>query len=279
MWEWAGQQVVSHHFRHLVSRAAAGADIFFNSIHQGPFSEAVYDQITPFYDMLEKGIVHIPEREQLLSLSDIALGMRSPPSEAYLRHGINGHHYRYPKDSHPEMVFDRLDCYWAGAPLASYDPSRYAMQLERRMCNYLPILKFGLIPIIPRDTSFATRFSQVFETDGQYFYDETGSQRSASQYRTIVESALDEASRRLPVLAVGEVHWSVSRIDPNRVRVTLIDPGYLDPAERKAEIHLQHLEGIRCTDILAGVKLPIENGRIALQIPAGTLRIVDIEHH
>jgi hypothetical protein len=278
MWEWAGQQFPTHHLRHLVSRASLGSSLFFNSIHQGPFTESVYEQILPFYEMLEKGVIHIPTREELLSLSDIAFSMRSPPSASYIRHGVNGHNYRYPEDNHPVMVFDRLDCYWAGAPIARHDPAYYLMQLERRMCNYLPFNSFGLVPMIPSEPEQAARFKRVFETDGQYFYDTNGARFSADEYSSTVEQAVRESSRRLPVRAEGAVHWSVVRLDPNHVRVVLIDPGYLDPAVRHARLFLQNLDGVECTDILSGERLSIDQGQIELQVPAGTLRIVDVEH-
>jgi len=51
-----------------------------------------------------------------------------------------------------------------------------------------------------------------------------------------------------------------------------------DPADRKAEILLQHLEGVACTDILSGERLTIDTGRITLQVPAGIPRVVDVEH-
>jgi len=89
---------------------------------------------------------------------------------------------------------------------------------------------------------------------------------------------LAESAARLPVLVSGDAHWSVVRLDPNHIRVTLIDPGYLDPADRNAEIVLQHINGVRCIDILSGRQLPLKNGRIHVTIPMGTLRIVDIEH-
>ena len=33
MFEYGGQQVPTHHLRHLVSRAALGATVFFNDVH------------------------------------------------------------------------------------------------------------------------------------------------------------------------------------------------------------------------------------------------------
>ncbi len=279
MWEWAGHQVISHHLRHLASRASLGSDVFFNSIHQGPLSDELYEQLVPFYDMLEKGIIHIPEKDELLSVPDVCLGMKSPPSKEYVRHGVNGHSYRYPEDTHPQMAFDRLDCYWAGAPLPPHDFSGFGLGLDRRMCNYLPTAPCGLVALLPDDFDIkGTRFRTKISTDGQYFYDAGGKRISAAAYRPVVEQLLKESAGRLPVRVSGNAHWSVARLDPTHVRITLIDSGYLDPADREADIILQHMNGIECTDILSGETLPISNGRIHVRVPMGTLRIVDVKH-
>jgi hypothetical protein len=276
MWEYAGHQVLSHHLRQLVSTAALGADMFYNTIQKDPLA----GQLLPFYDLLEKGIIHIPRREELLSLSEVSLGMASPPSAQYIEHGINGHQYRYPQDEQPQMVWDRLDCYWAGAPLADHDVSRYVYGAERRQCNFLPPASFGMVAIVPSDipTGPKTRFQQILKTDGQYWYDDQGKRQAASAYKSTVLAVLESAANRLPVRVMGQAHWSVVRLDSTHVRVTLIDPGYLDPAERDTTIVLQHLDGIGCRDILSGENQPIDGRRIRVQIPAGTLRVIDIEH-
>jgi hypothetical protein len=279
MWEWAGHQVLNHHLRHLVSRASLGSDVFFNSIHQGPFSGELYAQLVPFYDMLEKGIIHIPDKDELLSVPDVCLGMKSPPADAFIRHGVNGHRYRYPVDSHPQMVFDRLDCYWAGTPLQPYDFSYFGFGINRRMCNFLPVAPYGLVPIVPDDVDITgTRFRTKITTDGQYYYDAEGRSIAAKVHQPVVEQLLKESADHLPVRVFGDAHWFVVRLDSAHVRVTLIDPGYLDPADREAEIVLQHMNGLRCIDILSGEALPVESGRIHVTVPMGTLRIVDIEH-
>lgn len=271
MWEYGGQQVLSHHFRQLVSTATLGADVFYNTIQRGP----LVPQLTLFYDMLEKGIIHIPAREELLSLSEVSLGMASPPAAEYLKHGANGNQYTYPRDEQPQMVFDRMDGYWAGTPLQPHDFSRYGMGLDRRMCNFLPENPYGLVPIVPADLPAGKRPDKVFTTDGRHFY-EGNSKREAAEFRPTVEAALREAAAKLPVRVAGPAHWSVVRLDPTHVRVTLIDPGYLDPAEREVEIVLQYLTAAQATDILSGEKFDIRSGRIKLNIPAGTLRIIDV---
>ncbi len=280
MWEWGGQQVLSHHLRHLVSRASLGSVVFFNSIHQGPFSRALYRQLMPFYDMLEKGIIHIPEKDGLLSVSDACLGMKTPPSPEFIRHGINGHRYRYPADTRAPMVFDRLDCYWAGAPVHEHDFSGFAYGVKRRMCNYLPVTPYGMVPIIPDNTDLAgTRFRRKISIDGRFYYDAEGKPVSPDFFiGKHTAQLLEKSAARLVVRIEGEAHWSAARIDPAHIRVTLIDPGYLDPAERKAVIVLQKVKGVQCTDILSGRNLPMTKQRIKVTIPAGTLRIVDVAH-
>jgi hypothetical protein len=224
--------------------------------------------------MLEKGVVHIPRRDELLSVSDVCLGMRTPPSDAYVNHGVNSHRYIYPKDDHSDLVFDRLDCYWAGAPLAPHDFSNYAYQVRRRMCNFIPQMPYGLVAIVPDNADVRSKIS----TDGQYFYDERGARHTAAEYQPRVEQALREAAARLPLIVRGTVHWSAARVDPAHVRVTLIDPGYLDPDDRDARIVFQHLDAVSCTDILTGEKLPIVGGTVSARVPMGSVRILDIEH-
>ena len=62
-------------------------------------------------------------------------------------------------------------------------------------------------------------------------------------------------------------HWSVVRLDPTHIRVTLIDPGYVDPADREADVVLQHVDGVRCIDILSGEELAISDGAIHARAP------------
>ncbi len=277
MFEYGGQQVIIHHLRNLVSTASLGAEVFFNSIHGGPDTDTLYTQLTTFYEMLEKGIIQIPEREQLLSLSEFAIGMKDPPSDTYIKHGTNGHKYWFPAEGKPEMVFDKLDTYFGGSSLDPHDYSFYAMNVKQRMTNFLPETPFGMTAIIPSETSTTGRFKKILVTDGQYFYDDQGAQHSASEYKPVVIKELEAAASGLPVLVRGEVHWSVVRLDEKHLRITLIDPGYLDPAQRTAVILLQNVEGKSCTDILSREVIPINDSRISVTIPAGIFKIVDVE--
>ncbi len=273
-WEWGAQQKQTHLIRSLALRASLGADLFLVNIHQGDRRD-----MSPFYKMIDKGIIAIPEREELLSVSEVCLGMQQP-SESFLEQGKNGHGASLYQSGQPPAVFDRLDTYWAGAPTAPYDFSNYAMGSRRRMLNFLPTNPYGLIAMIPAETdlSESTFFKTMLRTDGEVFYGSDGKSISAEVYKPTAEALLKEAAKRLPIRVEGEVAWSVVRLDPFHVRVVLIDSGYTDPADRKARIIIQNLEDVRCRDILSGENVPVVDGAISLTVPAAILRIVDIHH-
>jgi hypothetical protein len=302
MFEWGSQQILTHHLRGLVSSAALGADMFLSDIHAGirgvakyvmdgddPVAPrptagggardttALFDQLVPFYELLEKGILQIPTSDQLISCSDLALVMKSPPAAVYLRHGINGHRYSFPQDQDPEMVFSRMDTYWGGSVTRPEDFSAYAMNVRQRTCNFLPELPYGLVPIIPAHAANQEKFRETIVTDGEFFYDGSGRSHTASAYRPVVEQALQSAAARLPLTVAGPAHWSAARLDARHIRVTLVDPGYLDPAARAVEIVIQHLKVAAGRDVLSGETLPLRQGRIAVRIPAGVFRIIDLE--
>ncbi len=278
MFEWGGQQVISHHLRNLVSAASMGSDVFFCSIDPGlwDYSAALYEQLVPFYKMLDKGIIHIPKRNELLSLSGFALGIKSPPSEVYIKHGTNGHSYWFPITGKTEMVFDHLDTYWGGAPLDTWDYSYYAFNIRRRLPNFLPNTPYGMTAIIPAETRNKELFKKIQITDGEYFYDNEGRQFTAMEYQPQIETALNEAAEKMPLIVKGDVHWSAVRLDSIHLRITLIDPGYLDPGDREVEVVFQNMDAIVAKDILSGEYLSVKQGKMKVEVPMGTLRVIDI---
>ncbi len=273
-WEWGAQQVLHHMFRSLAYRASLGADWFLVNVYQGDPK-----QLAVLYRMLDKGIIAVPDREALLSVSPVCVGMRKP-AEAFVRHGNNGHAVNRYKPGEPDMVFDRLDTYWAAAPTPEHDLTRYGMGSERRMLDFLPRYPYGLLSMMPAETDLDSipRVRRMVQTDGVVFYDERGKAVTPKEYRPRMEAALKAGAAELPVRVRGNVAWSVVRLDEAHVRVMILDRGYLDPAERDAEIVCQQLQPRWCRDILSGEELPGDGPRYRLTVPAGSLRILDIEH-
>ena len=273
-WEWSSQQNLSHLARSLALRASLGADMFLVNVYQGDPRD-----LATFYQMLDNGAIAVPERADLLSVADLCLGMKAP-SASFLEHGKNGHAINQYQPNQPPAVFDSLDCYWGGAPTNPSDFSNYAMGSRSRLLNFLPTNPYGLVASIPADTKLEQHslFKSMLVTDGQFFYDERGNAVSAVDFRPRALEALQASATRLAVRVHGDVAWSVTRLDPTHIRVTLIDPGYVSPADRQAKVAVQHLRALECRDILSGESLPIVQESIALTVPAGILRIVDITH-
>jgi hypothetical protein len=278
LWEWSSQQVMSHYIRKMAMRASLGADFYLIDINQARYSSDLHLQLIPFYEMLDKGVIAIPKREEILSLADVCLGMKVPPYSGFLSSGANGHSYNF--STNDPRVFDKLDTYWGASPVTDYDFSGYGYGVERRMLNFLPKYPYGLVTIVPEDINI-NQYSWLKEkiiTDGASFYDAMGNPVSAISYKSTVIEKLEASASRLPVRVTGDVAWTVVRLDSRHIRISLFDPGYTDPKTRNATILMQHLFGLSAKDILTGEVLNLENQSIPITVPAGSMRFIDVEH-
>jgi len=278
--EWSSQQIMSHYYRNMVLNAAMGANLFFIDIHQAETKDNMWAQLTSFYDLVNKGVIAIPTRENLLSVSSLCLGMKTSPAEEYLWHGMNGHKFNFEELKAPTMLFDKIDLYWSGGPTTDNDFSKYGYGVDRRMLNFLPKYPNGIITIVPYETELKKfpMLQDKVSIDGRYFYDSKGKKVEAADYKQTMMDKIKAANAKMPILIEGEAAWSAVRIDSKHVRVVLVDPGYTDPADRDVEINLQHLNGLKCTDILSNENLEIKNNKIKVHIPIGIFRVLDIEH-
>ncbi len=67
------------------------------------------------------------------------------------------------------------------------------------------------------------------------------------------------------------------RLGDDRVRLTLIDAGILDPDNRAASVTVRPDVRIRrVIDILSGEEVTPVNGVLPVEVPAGTFRILDV---
>lgn len=273
--EWSAQMTKTAFIRNMVHNLSFGAKYFHNSNPSIPEE----DQLAVVYKLVDKGALVVPDREDVLSIPSVALGMRTPHDD-YIKHGTNGHYLNaFNGEDNESYVFDHLDCYWGGYPIADYDFSNYGYGAKSRTVNFLPTTPYGMIPIIPDDYDIeGTRFTHKISTDGKYFYDESGNRHTAEAYKSTVQNLLRKSRRKMPVVVSGQVAWNVIRIDDQHVRVILMDSGYADPKKRQARVQLQTIEGIICQDILSGETLPIEDNQIHVTVPAGVFRIIDVTY-
>ncbi len=292
MWEWSTQQNYCNFLRQAAFNAALGIDHFDIAYSQGgnflnttsPNQRQYLDaefvsRMLPVFMLLDSGVIHVPDKNDLLSVTDFALGLQSPLSAEYMTHAGKLNRFDFTESEHNPMVIDRCDCYWRGAPVLPHDFTYYAMNSRRRMLNFLPVTPYGMVPIMPAEADLEKAgISDLIRTDGKSFIDEKGVPRDPKSYKPLVIEHLKKAQKKLPILVEGDVAWTVVRLDPTHIRVTLVDPGYITPADRNATVYLQNISGISCRDILSKEKLPIEDGRIKVHVPMGTIRVIDVTH-
>ncbi|QUI22241.1 hypothetical protein HZI73_08000 [Vallitalea pronyensis] len=271
--EWSAQKTQSTYIRNLVYNLSLGATYFQNGLGTGR------DQCELVYKLVDKGALIVPENDQILSIAPIALSMTTPDPD-YIKHSINGHNMiGFDPNNTEKYVFDHIDPYWAGYPIAEHDISRYGYGASSRMLNFLPTTPYGFIPIISDNAGDHSYFDNKIVTDGKYFYNNLGEKQSPDAYKDTVQTMLSNAKDALPVVVEGDqVAWTVIRVDSKHVRVILLDAGYTTPRKREATITLQNLKGKKCQDILSGEELQIQNKEINVTIPAGVFRIIDITH-
>jgi hypothetical protein len=234
--------------------------------------------VKPYLHMLGKGILPWPQKpEDKLSVSSVAVQMKTPSKEFMT--AVHGGHDESTYKYDPKWVFSRLECFWGQAPTPKYDFGYYAIGRRRQALNFVPKNPYGLVPIVPDENSVGEipGIEKKITTDGEVWYDEQGKKRSAAEYAPIIEKTLQKASEKLFCKVTGDVAWTATRLDKSHIRLVLIDPGYLDPADRKAQISIvaKMLSG---TDILSREKLKVKSNSILITIPMGVLRIIDIEH-
>lgn len=274
LWEWGQTQHLSHFIRKLSLNRMLGADYFQVNVYTDNDSEML-----PFFLMLDKGILPKVKPEDIISVSGVAVGITHPDHD-FLRHGTNGHDMGSYSPDEGEFVFDRLACYWGGAPLEEHDFEKYSMNATRRLTNFIPQFPYGNLTTISAQTdiSMFPWFDKMFVTDGKYWYDDNGKKHSASEFKPLIINALEEAAKELPVRVFGDVSWVAVKLDDEHIRLVLIDPGYLDPADRQAVIRFQHIQPIEIRDILSDKVLSLHDNTLQLEVPMGVLRVIDIRH-
>jgi hypothetical protein len=254
-------------------RRLLGADLFHINIYSDNEKALI-----PFYLMMEKGILPKVDQKQIISMNKVAVGMKSPPDADFIEHGNNGHDlYKY-SPSDPELVIDRLDCYWGGAPVPENDLTRILFNSKRRMTNFISRAPYGNVSTIPANTDISSHpfFTDMVVTDGKFWYDENNNQLSPAAFRNTLVNKFESAAAEMPVRVTGDVAWSAIKLNSSVIRVVVIDPGYLDPSERVAQIHLNGFDGFMVKDILSGEMLSASEGVIDVVVPMGIMRIIDL---
>lgn len=282
-WEWEYPMTGHPQLRYYVSQALLGARVFMmlngeSERRSDRWTRVGVEGTATFLHLLGQGVITPPKREQLRAVSPVALLVQNP-SERFEKHGANGHHGEYWRNDSTDgepWPFDRLDCYWGMAPLPPTDVATYLWGRTRRDASHIPVTSpHGFVCIVPGSVPRAGGpWKTVWTTDGDTLQ-KAGRDYTLAKARTAMLADLAEGEKRLPFHIEGRVFHQIIEQSPDHYITVLVDPGWLDPADRTVKLSAR-LPGMwKLTDRLSGEAVGTLATPLEARVPAGTLRLLE----
>jgi hypothetical protein len=124
------------------------------------------------------------------------------------------------------------------------------------------------------DLSKVTGVTDWWHTDGISIWRKGGAKLSGKAAAAAVQESFEQAARKLPFRTSGDdVFFQCIRLDDGKHRLYAIDPGWLDPKERRIRIHSS--SPFRLRDLMTGEAIEVKDGAAQIVVPAGALRILE----
>ncbi|MDZ8117827.1 PQQ-binding-like beta-propeller repeat protein [Pontiella agarivorans] len=286
------QRLPNHFLRNMVYNMAGGAT-FLNCTYVDA------DYMSLAWELVAKGALYIPKREEIVSFSPVHLSMKDPDHH-YLEDAEESKwtvFYDQEFEQNNPFVFSRMNGSWPGAPVTPWDFSSYASGVKDRRQNFLPPYPKGLVLITPpqhgvfADTKaprgamtdhlhpMYRTILQEFITDGRHYYAPDGSATyPADRYYKNVSDAIEAGAQQLPITVSGDVAWVCAQTDERHLRLTLVDSGYLNPKARKACVHFNSVVPVKVTNVLSRNVLELNSpSQTQIHVPVGGFCFIDIE--
>ncbi|WP_066631829.1 hypothetical protein [Labilibacter marinus] len=290
--QFSHQRLPSHFLRHIVYHMACGATYINNfSVDQ--------DYMSILWDLIAKGALYVPESNEIVSYSPVHLSMKDP-DEHYMTESSNvkwSVFYDEEFENNNPFVFSRQNGTWPAAKVNEWDFSNYAGGVKDRRQNYLPSYPSGLVLITPPQDGVYARagvsrgkltdhlhpiykdIMREYITDGRFYYSADGTQTfNANEYSDVIANDIKQLSNNLPLTVEGDVAWVVAQTGPKKLRLTVIDGGYLNPNDREAIITFNSVTPVKMNDILDKTNYDISNkSNVKVEVPCGLFRFIEIE--
>lgn len=290
MRQFSDQNIPNHFLRQMIYNVSNGARYLNNF-------KVDQSYMSLLWELIAKGIIYVPERDELLSLSPVHLGML-PADDYTLNEGSNVKwltFYDEQKEAKNKLVFSHLNGTWPGAPVTEWDYSTYASGAKDRRLNFLPNTPNGLVILTPpQEGTYAKKntprgqmvnklnpiykdIMKEYLTDGRHYYSADGKQtyEADKHYKTIAQD-IEKSAKLLPINVKGEIAWVAAQSAPKHIRLTLIDGGYINPSDKVATVSFNNIKIKRITDLLSGEELDVQQV-MAIDVACGLFRFLDIE--
>jgi len=278
------QMLPNHFLRAQIYRIASGATYLNNF----PVDQ---EYMSLLWSLIARGALYVPKRSEIVSISPVHLSIIKP-DKRYADDGNNVKwtvFYDEKAESNDPFVFSRMNGSWPGAPVTRWDFSRYAAGVKDRRLNFLPPYSNGMVLITPRQKGRKATLKSTlhplygnilkeYVTDGRWYYSPDGRKQAADTYYKTIEKDIAESASKIPLTVSGNVAWVAAMSAPGRIRLALIDSGYLNPQAKTAIVTFNTVTPLGVTDILSKEKIAVDSEKTArVKIPCGSFRFIDIE--
>lgn len=283
-WEWEYPMTGHPQLRYYVSQALLGARVFMTLNGErepgaGRWTRVGSEGTATFLHLLGRGVLTPPRREQLRSISPVALVLDNP-SERFKKHGANGHQeatWNMDATDLAPWAFDRLDCYWGMAPLPPTDIASYLWGRTRRDPSHLvTTAPHGFVALIPGTTSGTdSTWKTIWTTDGDRL-SRDGKSFTLTNARIALTADLAEGAKTFPFAVNGHVFHHIIETSPNHYVIAFVDSGWLDPTDRNVKLTAQLPGNWQVIDRLTGVIMGYVGNGLSIAVPAGAFRLVEL---
>ncbi len=286
MREWEYPKHGHPYLRVLTAGTVLGADRFYirvDNLHDEQFTAMTMEGAGLFFHLLGKGVVFAPKPEQMVGVSRVGFAVHEPPAE-WLEHNTSGHAVDSwtANERLDNAVVPHCSVVWGNTPTPEHAIQRVLLGKRRQYGAHVPATPYGPIVFVPAhaDLDEVPLVEQWWHTDGVDVWREGGERLRGLAAARALKASFESASAKLPFRPTGDDAFFHSvRLAPDRYRIFAIDPGWVDPAERRVTVHVQLAPDVSARDVLSGEALRVEDDRFDLLIPAGALRVIDVRAH
>jgi hypothetical protein len=235
-----------------------------------------------FLHLLGKGLLGPPSAGQVANVCPVGLAVHPPPQK-WLRDAHNGHQpwIWEPDTELANAVLPHNGNLWGNTPTPDHALTRILFSKQRQFGYHVPPTPYGAVAIVPAhaDLAMIKGVTEWWHTDGISIWRENGPRLNGAEAAAEFRKSLLAVRQRVPFLPEGaDVFVQAIRLGENRYRVVLIDPGWLDPQDRKVALRIQLPGAWKVSDALSGSELAVKGNTANLIVPAGALRILDLRH-
>ncbi len=283
--QWENPRIGHPHLRRMVAHSTTGMTMFHARLFEVykedgsyTFSALGKECSEIFYHMIGKGLVFTPVPEDFMGYSPIGFAVHEP-SPKWLVDAHNGHRPELWEDD-PELhnaVIPHNGCLWGMTETPGHALQHVLMNKKRQFGYHVPAAPYGLPVFVPVHADLASipGIDEWWHTDGIYIWREGGRKLTGTEAADSLRRSFGKAAGKLPFRLEGHAFMQVLRAGEGKYRLYLVDPGWLDPADRKVVVHFQMEPGLQAMDLLSGEGLHVENGRLELTVPAGVFSIIE----